>query len=168
MYIKHGHYTYTKPLTNQQPVTMLHLQNRILIEIEYKYSILPCYVITVPHLVQHIWTRTHTITSASHVTEQPNSNVLRKLLLCTSTDCFMHSCIRLATVHGWLKNNNNVRLFNWWHNVQSTLATSATQGSTICRRVNRLNCCHTAHNGWQPHRLNLVNIHQMAQPAHIR
>jgi len=27
---------------------------------------------------------------------------------------------------------------------------------------------HTAHSSWQPHRLNLVNVHQMARPAYIR
>ena len=46
-------------------------------------------------------------------------------------------------------NNNNVRLLNCWHTAQLTMLTSATQGSTIYRRVKPAKLLpHTAHGDW--------------------
>ena len=77
------------------------------------------------------------------------------------------------------KIKNNVRLLNCWtyrainntnirHAGRET--TAATQVSAIYIRVKPAKLLpHMAHSGFdQPHRLDLVNIHQMARPAHIR
>jgi len=54
------------------------------------------------------------------------------------------SCGRLV-----YNNNNNVRLLNCWHTAQLTILTSATQGSTIYRRVKPAKLLpHTAHSDW--------------------
>ena len=46
-------------------------------------------------------------------------------------------------------NNNNVRLLNSWHSAQLTVLTSATQGSTIYRKVKPAKLLpHTAHSDW--------------------
>ena len=70
--------------------------------------------------------------------------------------------------HGQINNNNNnVRLFWLRHNAQSTV-TSATQRGTGLYAEGLRFLPHTARSDWWPHRLNLVNTHQMALPAHVR